>query len=135
MITLLVLALNAFLWVSFFPYTHSLEIICLLVLAIATLATLAYMPLYTQVDDKQIIVKKMVGRLQIPLSGAKITHVEASDIRGSLRLFGSCGVFGYLGWFRYPKIGRVFVLLKNRRKDLTLVETANKMYLIHLEEK
>ncbi|MBQ9469520.1 MAG: hypothetical protein IJU72_01055 [Bacteroidales bacterium] len=132
--TLIFVAINAWLcWrvaTSTSPYW--LEIAIAVLLTICTIVSIAYMPRYTYIDKEQIVVKKVLGELRFNRSDVRVRPLEAAELSGTVRTFGSGGVFGYLGWHRIPSIGRCFALLKNRKQSLALIEHGEKKYIVHM---
>lgn len=108
------------------------EVVVAALFIICTIVCLAYMPRYTYIDSEQIVVKKVIGELRFKRSEVKVRPLEQAELRGGVRTFGSGGAFGYLGWHRLPKVGKCFVLLKNRKQSLTLIEHGEKKYIVHL---
>ncbi|MBQ9469533.1 MAG: hypothetical protein IJU72_01120 [Bacteroidales bacterium] len=132
--TLIFVAINAWLlWrVSASTCPYWLEIAIAALLTICTIVSMAHMPRYTYIDKEQIVVKKVLGELRFNRSDVKVRPLEAAELSGTVRTFGSGGVFGYLGWHRIPSIGKCFALLKNRKQSLTLIEHGEKKYIVHL---
>lgn len=85
-------------------------------------ACYAYSPRGYAVEGRSIIVKRLIGRVRIPLEGIReIRAATADDLRGALRLWGNGGVFGYYGLFRTAKLGRCTWYITNRAKAVVLV--------------
>ena len=78
------------------------------VFVIIVMGTFLYLalqlPRYIILTDDKLIVKKLFGTFSIERS--KIKHIESYMPDSSeIRLFGSSGLFGYLGKFSNAKIG------------------------------
>ena len=88
------------------------------------------MPRYLLVDDKSIVITHPIGQTVILKSDiTEISAVERSDIRGSLRLFGSGGFFGWFGIFRNSKFG-TYRLYCGQLENLYHIKTLTKNYII-----
>ena len=89
------------------------------------------MPLYTKINKKQVEVKKVLGRMVFPLSEATFTPIDKEELKDAVRIFGSGGFCGYLGWFRNSNLGNFFLLIKNK-ENLVLIKWKEKKYIINL---
>lgn len=86
----------------------------------------AYSPLGYEVAERSVIVRRLVGRVSIPLGDLReIRAATTDDFRGCIRLWGSGGMFGYYGLFRTSKLGKCTWYVTNRAKAVVLV-TARK---------
>jgi len=56
--------------------------------------------------DQHIEVRRLGWRTALPLAGLVAVSGEPEGLRGSVRLFGSGGLFGITGWFWNRRIGR-----------------------------
>ena len=56
--------------------------------------------------DQHIEVRRLGWRTTLPLAGLVAVSGEPEGLRGSVRLFGSGGLFGITGWFWNRRIGR-----------------------------
>jgi len=82
----------------------------------------AYSPLGYAVSERSIVVRRLIGRVRIPLEGIReIRAATRDDFRGCLRLWGSGGFFGYYGLFRTSKLGKCTWYLTNRGKAIVLI--------------
>ena len=98
-----------------------------ILLAIWVLLT---MPRHLIIDDKSIVIPPPIGQTVILKSDiTEIRAVERSEIRGSLRLFGSGGFFGWFGVFRNSKFG-VYRLYCGQLVNLSHIKTLTKNYII-----
>ena len=88
------------------------------------------MPRYLLVDDKSIVITHPIGQTVILKSDIiEVRAIERSDIRGSIRLFGSGGFFGWFGIFRNSKLG-TYRLYSGQLENLYLIKTSTKSYII-----
>jgi hypothetical protein len=82
----------------------------------------AYSPLGYTVSDRSIFVRRLIGRVRIPLEGVReVRRATPDDFRGCLRLWGSGGFFGYYGLFRTSKLGKCTWYVTNRAKAVVLI--------------
>ena len=98
-----------------------------ILLAIWVLLT---MPRYLIIQNGLLIITHPIGRTVIEKSQVvKIEAIERSDLRGSLRLFGSGGFFGWFGIFRNSKFG-VYRIYCGQLENLYHIKTLTKSYII-----
>ena len=101
--------------------------IIFILLAIWVLLT---MPRYLIIQNGLLIITHPIGRTVIEKSQVvKIEAIERSDLRGSLRLFGSGGFFGWVGIFRNSKFG-VYRIYCGQLENLYHIKTLTKSYII-----
>lgn len=96
------------------------------VISVPLLAILLYTckdaPRYSYVDGDSVGVKRLIGRVDIPLeSVASATPVHSGMLSGSIRTFGSGGAFGYLGHFRNDALGE-YEMYITENKNMLLIE-------------
>lgn len=78
----------------------------LVVLPIAILlGTLPFMVLGYVLRDDEMLIERLGWANHIPLSTVVSATADADAIRGSIRLCGSGGLFGFFGWFRNGRLG------------------------------
>jgi hypothetical protein len=110
---------------------------CLLVLAMAialrnvfTTALLAlvvglayaWSPRGYCVSRDSITVKRLIGDVRVPLERVReLRRATPDDWRGSLRLWGSGGLFGYYGLHRTSRLGRCTWYMTNCKNAVVLV--------------
>lgn len=88
------------------------------------------MPRYLIIQNGLLIITHPIGRTVIEKSQVvKIEAIERSDLRGSLRLFGSGGFFGWFGIFRNSKFG-VYRIYCGQLENLYHIKTLTKSYII-----
>ncbi len=96
------------------------------ILILVLVLSYAYSPRAYRVSEKAIVVKRLIGNVRVPLESLRAARrMEADDLRGCIRLWGSGGLFGYFGLFRTTKLGRCTWYATNR-KNLTVVVGARK---------
>ena len=105
-------------------------IVTYIIFGIVAIWVLLTMPRYLLLDDKSIVITHPIGQSVILKSDIiEVRAVERSDIRGSIRLFGSGGFFGWFGIFRNNKFG-TYRLYCGQLENLYLVKTLTKKYII-----
>ena len=101
--------------------------IIIILLAIWVLLT---MPRYLIIQNGLLIITHPIGRTVIEKSQVvKLEAIERSDLRGSIRLFGSGGFFGWFGIFRNSKFG-VYRIYCGQLENLYHIKTLTKSYII-----
>ena len=105
-------------------------IVTYIIFGIVAVWVLLTMPRYLLIDDKSIVITHPIGQTVILKSDIiEVRAIERSDIRGSIRLFGSGGFFGWFGIFRNNKFG-TYRLYCGQLENLYLVKTTTKKYII-----
>ncbi len=123
------------------PYDTTIKITSAVVCAVVALAALAtrslivagigalivvlsyaWSPRSYSVSERSILVRRLIGNARIPLDGIREARAATpDDFRGSLRLFGDGGLFGYYGLFRTSRLGRSTWFLTNRSHAVVVV--------------
>ena len=105
-------------------------IVTYIIFGIVAIWVLLTMPRYLLLDDKSIVITHPIGQSVILKSDIiEVRAVERSELRGSIRLFGSGGFFGWFGIFRNNKFG-TYRLYCWQLENLYLVKTLTKKYII-----
>lgn len=100
------------------------------IFALLAIWVLLTMPRYLIVQNGLLIITHHIGRTVIEKSDVvKIEAIDRSELRGSLRLFGSGGFFGWFGIFRNSKLG-TYRIYCGQLENLYLVKTQTKSYVI-----
>jgi hypothetical protein len=88
----------------------------------------AYSPRQYVVSGHSITVKRLIGRVHIPLEGLREARISTpDDVTYCIRLWGSGGLFGYYGRFRTAKLGRCTWYVTDRTNTVvvrTVAKTA-----------
>lgn len=93
----------------------------LLVIALAY----AYSPRGYTVSDRSITVKRLAGDVQVLLENVReVRRINADDLRGRIRLWGSGGLFGYYGLFRTTSLGRNTWYVTHRKNAVVVAAEA-----------
>ena len=105
-------------------------IVTYIIFGIVAIWVLLTMPRYLLLDDKSIVITHPIGQSVILKSDIiEVRAVERSELRSSIRLFGSGGFFGWFGIFRNNKFG-TYRLYCGQLENLYLVKTLTKKYII-----
>ena len=100
------------------------------IFALLAIWVLLTMPRYLIVQNGLLIITHPIGRTVIEKSDVvKIEAIDRSELRGSLRLFGSGGFFGWFGIFRNSKLG-TYRIYCGQLENLYFVKTQTKSYVI-----
>jgi hypothetical protein len=87
-------------------------------------------PRQFETDAANITIRKMWQPIVIPRDTIIESRVlEADDIKGSIRLMGSGGLFGYYGKFNNSKL-KTYNLQAGNRVNLVMIKTADKTYVL-----
>ena len=82
-----------------------------------------------QIDNEYLVVKKMCGKLVIPIS--EISEVgRKKKLMYDIRLFGIGGLFGYIGLFRGNDIGRYCAYVNNGNNAFYIKKSDGKCYVV-----
>jgi hypothetical protein len=91
-------------------------------LAAILLLAYAFSPLGYEISESEICVRRPIGSVSIPLRDVQaVRRLTAGDLSGSLRLWGSGGLFGYYGIFQTPGLGRGRWYMTNRGNTVALL--------------
>lgn len=94
------------------------------------LATYAYSPLGYAISDEDLIIRRWVGNLRIPLEIIREVRPAApGELSRAIRLWGSGALFGYYGLFRSSGLGNAWWYVTNRANCVVVV-TAGKTFVI-----
>lgn len=86
------------------------------------------------VSGRTLSIQRWIGNARIPLDDLKqARHATSDDLRGTLRLFGSGGMFGYYGLFRTSTLGKCWWYATNRQ-NLVVVITGDQTVLVSPED-
>ena len=134
-LTLAFIGVFAWIWyrVASASEPYWVEIVAAILITVCLLVCAANAPQYTYIDNNQIVVKKAIGAWRFNRNEIKIMQLDAAELKGGLRTFGSGGLFGYQGWHRFRSIGKCKILLVNRKKSLALIERGDEKYIVHLD--
>lgn len=87
------------------------------------LAPMLFAPIKLKITEQEIKVFRIIGWIKISITDIKsISAIEDDDqFFGKLiRTFGSGGVYGYLGFFKHEKYGKVRMFVTDRKRCFIL---------------
>jgi len=100
--------------------THNFVTSVLLLLLI--LLSFAYSPRGYVIADRSIVVRRLAGPARIALNDVREARRAApDDFRGSIRLWGSGGLFGSYGVFSTTKLGKSTWYVTDRKNSVVLI--------------
>lgn len=101
-----------------------------LVILSPIIITFLYLPIYLKVDDSNLIIRRIKGKRKIPIESMdSILPIEKRDIASSTRIWGSGGLFGYIGTFKNSKYGR-YKMYATELSNLYLIKTSNSYFVV-----
>ena len=130
-ITIIILVASTyFIWTDDFPSSMLWLKYTLIVVFIATIiGGLGYMPIRLTIGNDKIILHRLFGAINIPIKDIiAIKAIPNSETAFSIRIFGSGGLFGYLGKFKNKKLG-YYTMYATDINELILIRTARKTYV------
>ncbi len=105
-----------------------------IILLAALLITFIYAPKSYEIDDESVIIKRRAGDIAIYFDSIEeVKELSGDELKGSLRLFGSSGLFGFFGIFYKKGWGR-FTAYCSNSSDLVFIRT-EKIWLISPHQK
>lgn len=108
----------------FFRWTLTLAIV------IPILYVFLSIPLCLSITPTDLTIKKIGGTKRMPIDDIKsISLVRSGMLNNSTRIFGSGGLFGYLGYFRSPSLGK-YEVFATEWKNLILIETTSEKKIV-----
>lgn len=91
---------------------------------------LAFIPHQTEITSKRITIRHLGWKTIIFTNEIiSVRAILSDEITKSIRVFGSGGLGGYLGYFKNPHIGK-YILWATEKHNLILIETQNQKYVI-----
>ncbi|MDD2798631.1 MAG: PH domain-containing protein [Bacteroidales bacterium] len=96
------------------------------------IGSFAFTPLYVEVTEDSLIIKRVLGALIIPRKDIRAIHPYPK--RPALRKFGSGGFFGYLGWFSNSEVGNYFSYSTDENNQIMII-TPKRKYVISCENR
>jgi len=91
-------------------------------------------PRYLTVSKGNIRIKKIIGAEKISIKDIlSVAHANRGQLKGSVRVGASGGLFGYVGHFKNEYIGR-YLMFATKKENLVLIFTTKKTYVVNVEE-
>lgn len=89
--------------------------------ALVLLAAYAWSPTGYEIANGNVVIHRLIGNVEIPVSGIREIRIATrDDLRSSMRIFGSGGLFGYYGLFRNSKLGDSNWYVTDRSRAIVL---------------
>ncbi|HVY94913.1 MAG TPA: PH domain-containing protein [Bryobacteraceae bacterium] len=96
-----------------------------IVFALILAASFAWSPTGYSIEDGFLSVHRVIGNVRIPLASVRDVRIAVrEDLQGTLRVFGSGGLFGYYGVFRSSKLGKSTWFMTRHSHAVVVVTTA-----------
>ncbi|MEZ3440803.1 PH domain-containing protein [Alistipes sp.] len=115
-------------------YVNIKKIILFGVIFSPFICSFLYLPLYLHINNCFLIIQRIKGKIKIPIADIKsISKIGKSEIHSCIRIWGSGGLFGYLGIYSNPKFGK-FNMYATELSNLYLIKTRNKTYIISCKD-
>ncbi|MDO4880569.1 MAG: PH domain-containing protein [Capnocytophaga sp.] len=91
-------------------------------------------PISITINEQGILLTKIIGKIYIPYTN--IADIQKCDATlNSLRLFGSGGLFGFIGIFYNRKVGRYTAFIGNHKQSFMIITKKNKKYVFSCEQR
>jgi hypothetical protein len=101
----------------------------ILLLAAVVAGTWAYSPRAVVISAESVAVERLVSPVVIPLASiSSVRLAAAGDFRGTLRTFGSSGLWGSMGHFHSPALGN-FRMYSTDMADAVIVDAGERFVL------
>lgn len=103
----------------------------LLLIWAVPIVSYAFSPQYYIIEDKRVIIKRLVSSVVINRAEIKsVDIIPQDDMKWTLRVFGSGGFFGYYGKFSNKKFGMMTWYTTQRKNYVMLtLESGEKIVL------
>jgi hypothetical protein len=104
------------------------------VIIVPVLWVATWTPISLSLRGDQLVMKQLIGGITIPVDTIEnIQPIDSTWLKGSIRLFGSGGLFGFLGRFRNSTLGR-YTMYVTAQKNLLLIQTPDKTYVFNARQ-
>jgi hypothetical protein len=104
------------------------------VLIASVLWVTTWTPISLSLRGDQLVMKQLIGRITIPVDTIEnIQPIDSTWLKGSIRLFGSGGLFGFLGRFRNATLGR-YTMYVTAQKNLLLIQNPEKTFVFNARQ-
>lgn len=92
------------------------------------------MPYKVGYNDKAIYIQRIKGRLEIPFDSIhSIDLIGSGELQNSVRVFGSGGFLGNIGYFKNEKFG-TYIMYTTSSENQVYIKTETKMYVVNLPD-
>ena len=110
------------------------DLVLIVILGLCLLASVCLAPRGVSSSDKGITVHLMCGRIFIPKND--IVKIEPySDDKGTMRICGIGGVFGYVGLYRNGQFGKFSCFATDFSRSFVIYRQAKRPFVVTVEDK
>ena len=90
---------------------------------------------YYLLDKNEIVIKRPIGDIKIKIADIdEVRKIEVTDMLGTIRVFGSRGLFGYIGRFRNRILGNFNLYATNNKNRILIVTDERKKMILSPDE-
>ena len=90
-----------------------------------------FVPIKLSFDSKSLKIHRPIGRIHIRYQDVKSCYViDCDDLDNYIRICGSGGVYGLLGYFKHEKYGKVRFFVTDRHQCFIIRMKNGKNYMI-----
>lgn len=114
-------------YISYNPHWALKSLLILSTFIITSIITTAILlsPRGYKVTDTEVILTRLYKPIHIPIKEIlSIDTVDAKDLKGTIRLLGSSGFYGYWGKFRNKKYG-IFYMHASKKQNMLYIKCNN----------
>lgn len=101
-----------------------------IVITVVSLLVVACTPISVTLNHSEFVLKKIIGKIHIPYH--QIETIEPFVFTNNIRLFGSGGFCGYIGFFFNDEKGRYYAYIGNVKQSF-YIATKSKKYAFSCE--
>ncbi|MDD2526208.1 MAG: PH domain-containing protein [Bacteroidales bacterium] len=103
----------------------------IIVIAIAVLYAISFMPLYLLLKPRAFVLKKGLGTIELPYS--VIRSIRPFNMKKDYRLLGSGGYWGYTGLFMNRELGRYKAFVGDVSQAFIIITSDGGLYVFSCE--
>lgn len=124
-------AISAYLFAS--DPNNYMQVCVAILIVVVLLVTFALTPLRVIVEEKGVTVRLMCGRKFVPRDQI-VKVVPFKNDAGTIRLFGSGGLFGFTGIFRNAELGVFSCLATDLKKSYVIYRKDKRPVVISVDD-
>jgi hypothetical protein len=112
-----------------------ISIFIVLPIVLISIGVFLYMPVKIHVQEDNITIKRIMGEHKILFKDINtIEPINKSDLDGTIRTFGSGGLFGYYGHFKNKKIGK-YIMYATSKDNLIKIGSTKEVVVISCQNR
>ena len=73
-----------------------------------------------EITDTHLLIRRLLWTTKIPLPLGVTAEFEPHAMKGSLRIFGNGGIFGFYGWFWSTRLGRYSAYVTDMSRSVVI---------------